>query len=492
MSMVIDRKITIPTISLGVGLVVVGVFMLTVLHPGTDVLLLMALTVVLLAPLVWRTVARRFDPFEPIVAFVIAYGMMFVVRPGSMIAQGRRELDAWYRVIDFGETFTPMISFALLGAIAFVLGYELPLGGWMARALPRPVKEFCTDTVVAGAIGTGILGILLYGTFLHLTGSTILTSFRDPAQLAQFRGMAYLTSGVYLLIPSTLMLLCVGNWRNNRWITAVGLVMLLTFLAFVVPVGNRLSMLPLLSGLVVYHYARRNTRPTMMALIVFSVIALLASTVLLGVRTANLEGNVSVTQAIIQVITEPERIIEPLTNGGDNGMAETFAAALTVIPEQTPFQYGRDTFGDLLLRPIPRGIWDEKPLVPVHRTVETLWPQAFSEGLANPEFSVLLAFYRDFGAIGIFIGMAGLGVGIRTMYEYFVQYKNSIVSILILGVGLSFVVLGVRDNPVDNLWRWLPMMLPVLSVFTLAGRKRTIADNQEAQTPHRTTHRFYR
>jgi hypothetical protein len=44
--------------------------------------------IVLALPLVVRIVWRTFDPFEPIVIFSLAYGVMFVARPASMLAHG--------------------------------------------------------------------------------------------------------------------------------------------------------------------------------------------------------------------------------------------------------------------------------------------------------------------------------------------------------------------------------------------------------------------
>ena len=64
-------------------------------------MLVVALGIVLALPLVARAVQRRFDPFEPIVVFALAYGVMFVARPASMLVHGdlsvlrcRHPLDA--------------------------------------------------------------------------------------------------------------------------------------------------------------------------------------------------------------------------------------------------------------------------------------------------------------------------------------------------------------------------------------------------------------
>lgn len=436
-----------------------------------DAILIWMLGLTLVIPIVMRAFQRRFDPFEPLVIFALAYGAMFVIRPVAMLSSDTLHLDAWYRIINLDDTFTEMVTLALVGAVSFVVGYELTAGRRLARFLPEPPEDFHTDTLVTGALLIAGLGIVLYVSFLASTGATISSSFRDPEQLALFQGRAYLTHGIFFLVPSTLMIICVGDWRHNNWIRLTGVGIALVFLALMLPAGNRLSVLPLVTGLVVYLYARQNKRPRFFALSTLAVLALLTSSVLRTLRTPHLRESATAQGVILDTLHHPEELFAPITSGADNGMADLFATALQIIPEETPFQYGRDTIADLFLRPIPRAFWPEKPLTPVQQTVETLWPRAFADGIANPEFSVLLAFYRDFGLLGIVMGMAGFGILARALYEYYLAYKTNILVILILGVNLSFIVLGVRDNPVDNLWRWVPMVIPLWMVFQIAGRK---------------------
>ena len=94
--------------------------------------LLSAMGGVLVAPIGLRLLRRRFDPFEPIVLFGIAYGVMFVVRPAAMIASHHLAYDGPRTSTDVSATFTKMLVLALLGGVAFVAAYEAPLGGRLA------------------------------------------------------------------------------------------------------------------------------------------------------------------------------------------------------------------------------------------------------------------------------------------------------------------------------------------------------------------------
>src|SRR5436189_1824092 len=90
--------------------------------------------VVLALPLVVRIVRRTFDPFEPIVIFSLAYAVMFVARPASMLGHGRLN---WLGV-DIRGTLPLALLHAFVGAVAFVGAYELRVGQALARTLPKP------------------------------------------------------------------------------------------------------------------------------------------------------------------------------------------------------------------------------------------------------------------------------------------------------------------------------------------------------------------
>ena len=114
--------------------------------PVLDWVLVVAIAGVLVAPIAGRVVRRRFDPFEPIVLAVLAYGVMFVVRPAAMIADDARVFVGPRETLDVSATFTETLLLALLGAVSLVVGYEFvgrpspaALGdvGKRASALPR-------------------------------------------------------------------------------------------------------------------------------------------------------------------------------------------------------------------------------------------------------------------------------------------------------------------------------------------------------------------
>src|SRR5439155_13439751 len=101
---------------------------------STTSILVIGLGVVLMAPIAWRIARRRFDPFEPIVLFVLAWGVMFVVRPTAMLVDG----DLSYFGLDISATLPRALMLAFTGGVAFLVAYEVHVGRRLARRLPSP------------------------------------------------------------------------------------------------------------------------------------------------------------------------------------------------------------------------------------------------------------------------------------------------------------------------------------------------------------------
>src|SRR5215212_5921914 len=79
------------------------------LNPTTDALLIAATGTILLVPVVVRAVQGRFDPFEPMFIFVMAYGVMFVVRPAAMLVNNDMGFMIADRSVDLQATFRPAV-----------------------------------------------------------------------------------------------------------------------------------------------------------------------------------------------------------------------------------------------------------------------------------------------------------------------------------------------------------------------------------------------
>lgn len=439
-----------------------------------DALVLVAIAAALFIPIVIRLVQRRFDPFEPIVIFALAFGVMFVVRPLVMLAEGDFVYERPTRTIAVSDTFSEMTILAAAGTAAFLCAYALPLGRRLAAAAKAPNVSFQSGRVIAGALATAGAGIALTALFLITAGGSLdlILSGRSVQLTDALRSSsAYLSHGPYLMAPGALILFALGRAHARKGLVILAGAITLVLLLLTVPTGSRMLLLPFIGGALIYGYVSRNTRPHIVTLVALVLTSLFVSTILLDLRVAGYGRSEGVQRTASSTLRHPEQMIEPLTKEPDAEMAPALAAALRVVPQDIGFMHGRATLGDFLTRPIPRGLWSDKPLSPRETIISRLWPTEYLNQTANPEFSVLLYFYLDFAILGVIVGMAAYGIVARTLYEYFRTHSDNLVVRLVFSASCPFVVIGLRDSPVDTFMRAAFILLPILLVFRFAAKR---------------------
>lgn len=457
-----------------IGTAVAGGFAVSRLDASRDALIVATVGAVLLAPIAIRVAQRRFDPLEPIVMFSVAFGAMFVVRPFAMLVEGDFVYGQSMRAIAVRETFAEMMTLAAVGAVAFIVAYGLPIGPRIAAGMKVPAASFHTDRVVVGALATAGAGIALTMLFLVSAGEGLglIVAGRSAALTDAYRSStAYLSTGPYLLAPSALILFAVGQARARKGLIALSVAITLILLWLTVPTGSRMLLLPFFGGALVYHYVSRKTRPRIVTLGVIILVSLFISTVLHDARIAGDGRSGGFRETASSTLHHPEQMAEPLTGGSDAAMAPLLAVALKVVPEELGFMHGGATAGDFVTRPIPRELWDKKPLSPREAIISRLWPTEYFHRATNPEFSVLLYFYLDFALLGVVVGMALYGVMARLIYEYFRLHGDSLTARLLFSISVPFIAIALRDSPVDTFVRAVFIVAPVLLVFRFAAKR---------------------
>ena len=417
--------------------------------------------IVLALPLAARAVWRSFDPFEPIVVFALAWGVMFVARPASMLAHHEHS----YFGVDIQQTFPLALLLGLTGAVAFACGYGVRAGSALARALPRP-REITTRAGIVGAAILLILSLVALVVMFWPAGGTRRFTILLGGQTYEVEQLI-LANGSYpfmtamLAIPAAILLLALAlrERRRGLWIAAAAVFAFA--LVLTVPLGARTYLLPLAGGALTLAYVSRGARPRALTLVAFGLAAFVASYAVLTVREPARRRHLSYYAN--QFVQSPWVVFTPVIDGEDAEMAPVLAGALRVVPSQLHYRYGGALFGDLLIRPIPRPLWPGKPQPSEDQVVRTVWP-ALAKDRFQPAFSPLLAFYWDFSIAGVFVGMTVLGVACRTLYEWFRRHSANLVAQAVFAIGLWLVVAAVRYNPVQTLVLTCVLVLPLILV----------------------------
>jgi hypothetical protein len=437
-----------------------------------EIALVLVLSLVLIAPIGWRIFKRRFDLFEPIVLFAAAYGVMFVVRPTAMIVSHDHAFDGPRSSTDVSSTFLKMLVLALVGAIAFMAGNETKLARRLGRTFPRPgdLASRRVAFVAWAAAGLGILGFMVFLASASHRSSLGLILYGRSTQLSrEAEGVTFYTwNSFLLLVPAALVLVATGLERRRKILVVGGLALGALFMVRSVPIGARVAILPLLGGAFVFYYIKRRSRPSAVVLVALAILSLFASGFLSDLRGRSTRG-----ENLVQTIersTRPQRIAAPLFSGPDSEMAPVLAAALTEIPTNLHYTYGRTIFGDLVVRPIPGALWSEKPVPPRDKLIASLWPARQPNGGISPEFSVLLYFFWDFGIPGVVAGMFIFGLGAGALFEFFNTFRNEGAVQVLYSLALWFIVIGLRDSPVDTLVQFIFVVVPAWLAVQMSAK----------------------
>jgi len=398
---------------------------------------LAALGIVVLAPTIYLFYIGKFDLFHPLVYAAWTYIVPAFVVGGVLL---NLDLVDWYFLsfIDDPKYNLPLtVVYIGIGFIGLTVGYYLPFGRLAAETLEKklPLWEWKPDHIW----GSGIL-LLSIGiganAFAFLQG---LVGFQRVETVDIFDG---LISFLLIVLTAGVVLLWIGVFSTNKREGIFYLVVAL--LLIFIPI--RMALLGTRSGLVaalipiVFAYVASGKKLKFKPTLLFATLALIGVFVgvVYGTTFRNLKGSENRVQAgdYFGQVTATLDFLSTQNPGiiFENGLQalaqrlENLSSVAVVVsnyeklaPYEESYGLQNNILNDFYTSFIPRFVWPDKPGTSNPRTYSDLYFDYGDNSFAISPFADLL---RNFGPIGIPLGMLVLGIYLRLIYAMFIETKS--------------------------------------------------------------------
>lgn len=392
---------------------------------------------VVLSPSIYLHYKGKFDLFHPLVYSVWIYVFPAFVL-GAFILMFEWT-DPYFLSFIKDQTFNLPLSlvYVCLGFIGVIAGFYLPIGRYVTDALEKygPKANWSvSDSWLPGIllIFAGI-GMNIFGFFQGLLG------FQRIDEIGAFDGLFFFLT---ILFTEGFVLLWLAVFKADKKTGIFYLVF--AFLIIVIPLkmaiyGNRGSLMSsVIPVAMAFWYSGRRLKWQHSA--GFGVILFLA--ILIGITYGTTFRHIKGSEARMNAGDYVGQIAETLDylSRTDSTIilsqsVRTFAervenlSSLGVVvanyEELEPYEesYGlkNNIRNDLLTSLIPRFLWSDKPMTSDPRAYSDLYFNYGENSFAITPFGDLL---RNFGVIGIPLGMMIIGIYFRIIYVYLIDTPN--------------------------------------------------------------------
>jgi hypothetical protein len=385
--------------------------------------------IVILAPSVYLLIKKRFDPFHPLIFAAWSYFFPAFFIGGLILASGFSN-PYFLAFVQNEEYDLPLtLVYVMLGYGGLTLGFYLPLGRKIGEFISRrsPLANWQPEQVIKP--GLLLLALGLVNTVLAF--STGILGFQKVAEIGIFDGVIFLFT--YFSLEATLLLWVVVfrskslNVNHFAVITLL-LVMSLARSAFQ---GNRGSLLGVFI-LIAYCFVASGKKILLkhkiwggVLLFVTLLIGMIYGTTFRSIKTT--EEKVSMDQYAANVFETFEKIsdqdIGSNLERGFLALAERFENVSQLAVVVSNYEtlatyeagYGLDNniIKDSISFLIPRFLWEDKPLATDPYKYGDLYFNFGENAFTLTPMGDLL---RNFGPIGVPIGMIILGIFLRVIY----------------------------------------------------------------------------
>jgi hypothetical protein len=388
--------------------------------------------VVIAAPSVWLMYRREFNPFHPLVFAGWSYFFPAFVVGGLLLACGFTEPYFVAFVQDERYNLPLTLVYVMIGYGCLSIGFALPwaarAGGWFSRKLPAwhlNDKEVPVPSIMLMSIGAVIVVIsFIQGLF----------GYQKAEEVPTYEGILFLVSLFWAEGSFLLWLYIFRRQGLSRYLLAGSLV-LVTLVRSVIR-GDRYS---LVQAVIVIAFAYvfamgRLKAKQYVAGVVMIAMAVLAG-MIYGTSFRNIKGNEQQTDpteylaAVGTTLTtlSGQDVSTSLSVGG-SALAERLDAvsSLAVVVSNyealAPYEESWGIRNNILIDSvtffIPRIFWPDKPIAIESSKYGDLYFNYDENAFLITPMGDLL---RNFGPVGVPIGMLMLGMMLRLLYSTLIE-----------------------------------------------------------------------
>ncbi len=385
--------------------------------------------IVVLSPSAYLLYKGKFDPFHPLIFAAWSYIFpAFVI--GGVIVSFKLVDPYFLSFIEDPEYNYPLsLMYVALGFVGLTIGYSLPIGRYFAETISPRLPQWNWKPEQIWLPGLLLLAIgIAFNALGFIQG---ILGFQRNTEINIFDGTLF-----FLLIVLTegtvLLWLGIFTSKQRNGIYWIMLVVLLLFLPLRMAVlGSRGSLvIGLLPIALAYAYSGRKLR--LRTGIICSVIGVVA--IFIGVTYGTSFRNIKGSEARISTgdyfgqvgatldyltTADPAVVLgqsaQALADRIDNlsSLAVVVARYEKLEPYEESYGLQNNIVNDAYTSFIPRVFWNDKPPTSDARAYSDLYFNYSENSFAISPFGDLL---RNFGPIGIPIGMILLGIYLRFIY----------------------------------------------------------------------------
>ena len=438
------RLLWVALVAFGLGLLSVGYLALS-LSGNTASLFeysylipwILLVFVVVSIPALYLVVRRSFELFHPLVyAAWIYFIPAFVV--GSLLFATGVQTSWFVELIPNPERYLPLtLIYIALGFVGLTLGFVIPLGRRIGGAIGRqlPTWDWEASDLFRPAMFLVIIGeISKLGAFANMN-----LGFQYTEDASTFGAMLYMFG---LLSAMGSFLLWFAIFRAKRLTMRHYLIalMLLALNVYSMVLGGGKGGLFSNTVLLIaaYLFSGRRIKLQQAMLVGLLIAGALFFGVAFGTAFRQIKGNES-QMSLREYLSLGSVVSDQL---GRQGLTENLALStdmlfrrMETVSQVAVFvanyeelhsaeaSYGiADIWTMTRTAFIPRAFWPEKPYISGARGLGLLY---FGSGSSSPAVTPMIDLLRNFGPIGILIGMALLGVVLRIVYSALIHGQRT-------------------------------------------------------------------